>query len=884
MSDDTVARARAPRLNTLSFAIALALGSTAVQAATITVTDPGDAGTVSTCTLRQAVAAHNLVGAVGACAAGSASGDTIVFLTSVNAVTLDSSLVANAAANLEIDGGAGLGQVSVSLASGQAGSVIVKGSNATSALTLTGLTITGGNAISNTGGGVYSSDSTTLSINHCVITNNTTTTTRGGGISASTVVITDSTVSNNSSAGIGGGVFASSNVTLTNTTISGNTAAGSGGGVYGNISSESSTISANSPNGWNGVQGDFRDTRIVDNHGFAALNCRGWNPTGHISLSNSIVSGNTGAVPPLAAAGNCYNITIVDSEVSANTDNSPPFKNSHAGLRGQNVIVRNSTFYNNRVLRGVYEWITSNAIYAAGSLTIANSTIADNSCDCNSFSRFDVWVPPVAQFDSSVIRNLATTSGSTPQGAHNIANKGASEYYSNIVNLSQLTSTITGNAALGPLADNGCAVKAGAASSAACVKTRSLGVGSVAINAGAAGSETTDQRGAGFPRVIGSAADIGAFEAPAGLLVVSGNGNAITDGDTTPSTPDFTDFGASHVGTAVSLTYVLSNTASVGPLDISGIVVSGANAADFVVTSPVAFPLVIAPNATSTLTLSFNPIAVGNRHATITLTNDGSAHPAYQFAVQGEGTTLPSAKPLSISVPFDTAQVLQLAGTDPSPNGLFIYAYALASGPSHGTLAFDPLIGRVTYTPNPTFSGSDAFTYTVTDVNGTSLPATVSLSVASASALVAQPASVSTAYLTPVTVALGATDPNPGISPISFVITTPPAHGTVTLGVPTASGTAPDGAHAIAAANGSVMATYTPAFNFNGTDTFAFTASNINGTSAPATVSIAVAKAIVPIAVPTPALSPWAWLALMGELGLAAWFALRRFARRGRRH
>ncbi len=669
----------------------------------------------------------------------------------MNAVTLDKFAGRQCAANLEIDGGAGLGQVSVSLASGQAGSVIVKGSNATSALTLTGLTITGGNAISNTGGGVYSSDSTTLSINHGVITNNTTTTTRGGGISASTVVITDSTVSNNSSAGIGGGVFASSNVTLTNTTISGNTAAGSGGGVYGNISSESSTISANSPNGWNGAQGDFRDTRIVDNHGFAALNCRGWNPTDHISLSNSIVSGNTGAVVPWAAAGNCYNITIVDSEVSANTDNSPPFKNRlHAGLRGQNVIVRNSTFYNNRALHGVDEWISSNAIYASGSLTVGNSTIADNSCDCNSFFR-------VSTCGCRRSRNSTAVSSETLQprmvrllqGAHNIANKGASEYYSNIVNLSQLTSTITGNAALGPLADNGCGVvKAGAASSAACVKTRSLGVGSVAINAGAAGSETTDQRGAGFPRVIGSSADIGAFEAPAGQLLVSGNGNAITDGDTTPSTADFTDFGASHVGTAVSLTYVLSNTASVGPLDISGIVVSGANAADFVVTSPVAFPLVIAPNATSTLTLTFNPVAVGNRHATITLANDGSAYPGHQFAVvQGEGTTLPSAMPLSISVPFDTAQVLQLAGTDPSPNGLFIYAYALASGPSHGTLAFDPLIGRVTYTPNPTFSGSDAFTYTVTDVNGTSLPATVSLSVASASALVAQPASVSTAYL-----------------------------------------------------------------------------------------------------------------------------------------
>jgi hypothetical protein len=43
-------------------------------------------------------------------------------------------------------------------------------------------------------------------------------------------------------------------------------------------------------------------------------------------------------------------------------------------------------------------------------------------------------------------------------------------------------------------------------------KTHALRPGSPAIDAGNDNGYTIDQRGTGFPRVIGSAADIGAFE------------------------------------------------------------------------------------------------------------------------------------------------------------------------------------------------------------------------------------------------------------------------------------------------------------------------------------------------------------------------------------
>ena len=66
---------------------------------------------------------------------------------------------------------------------------------------------------------------------------------------------------------------------------------------------------------------------------------------------------------------------------------------------------------------------------------------------------------------------------------------------------------------LEPLADNGCGISAGEESVAACAQTHALSSNSPAINAAETSTGLdTDQRGSGFPRVLGSAADIGAYE------------------------------------------------------------------------------------------------------------------------------------------------------------------------------------------------------------------------------------------------------------------------------------------------------------------------------------------------------------------------------------
>ncbi|MGK7903556.1 MAG: LamG-like jellyroll fold domain-containing protein [Hormoscilla sp.] len=154
------------------------------------------------------------------------------------------------------------------------------GSTTQIAVSLEGLTITGGSISGNDdGGGIYNSES--LSITNSTISNNSTGTgnnPRGGGINNNSgiVVITNSTISGNSAGADGGGIenFLGT-MTIANSTISNNSAAGYDGGgidnIVGTMTIANSTISGNSA-------GD--DGGGVKNSGM-------------ITITNSTISGNS---------------------------------------------------------------------------------------------------------------------------------------------------------------------------------------------------------------------------------------------------------------------------------------------------------------------------------------------------------------------------------------------------------------------------------------------------------------------------------------------------------------------------------------------------------------------------------------------------------------
>ncbi|MFP7753692.1 Ig-like domain-containing protein [Thermodesulfobacteriota bacterium B35] len=186
------------------------------------------------------------------------------------------------------------------------------------------------------------------------------------------------------------------------------------------------------------------------------------------------------------------------------------------------------------------------------------------------------------------------------------------------------------------------------------------------------------------------------------------------------------------------------------------------------------------------------------------------------YTVPPASATPPVAADGSASGPEDSAITGQLEVSNSS--GLPLQ-YAVQTGPASGTLSIEDATGRFTYTPLPDFSGSDSFTFTASNSNGESNPASIAITVTPVNDIpVALDTSIATSEDTAFTGQLTATDPDGDT--LTFTLATSPAGGSVTI--------SPAGAF-----------TYTPAANANGTDTFSFAVSD-GSASATAAVSVTI--------------------------------------------
>lgn len=117
---------------------------------------------------------------------------------------------------------------------------------------------------------------------------------------------------------------------------------------------------------------------------------------------------------------------------------------------------------------------------------------------------------------------------------------------------------------------------------------------------------------------------------------VQGNTANIPAGNTAISVTNNTDFGLMNTGVSQTKTYVIQN-AGPGSLNISSIGISGANAGDFTLVNPPAFPVILAANASQTITVKFTPAFASTRNAMINIYNNDYSEAIYDFAVQGQG-------------------------------------------------------------------------------------------------------------------------------------------------------------------------------------------------------------------------------------------------------
>ncbi len=163
--------------------------------------------------------------------------------------------------------------------------------------------------------------------------------------------------------------------------------------------------------------------------------------------------------------------------------------------------------------------------------------------------------------------------------------------------------------------------------------------------------------------------------------------------------------------------------------------------------------------------------------------------------------------------------VIALTGSDVDGDALTLSIY---DEPQHGTLTLHPQFatnGRLSYTPNPGYTGPDSFTFKVSDGTEDSASATVSLEVVHVNRPpVADSSTVTAEEDTPLPIILAATDPE--AEPLAYAIATDPANGAL-------EGVMPE-------------LRYVPNPNFSGTDAFTYSVTDSQGATATAAVTIEV--------------------------------------------
>jgi len=198
---------------------------------------------------------------------------------------------------------------------------------------------------------------------------------------------------------------------------------------------------------------------------------------------------------------------------------------------------------------------------------------------------------------------------------------------------------------------------------------------------------------------------------------IFGNGVGIPDGDTSPMASDSTYFGTVQVGNVTRIvTYTIENN---GPatLNLTGpwplVNISGLHSGDFSVYSAPSSS--IAPGASTTFRIEFDPVAAGDRFATLTVENNDLNEGDYSFDIQGLGEYL--SAPLSeINVRGGVYSIPNGDAIPETADGTHFGSVALDGGTAVSTFSIDNTGSEdlvLTSLPIVTVQGSHAADFSV---------------------------------------------------------------------------------------------------------------------------------------------------------------------------
>jgi MBG domain (YGX type)/Right handed beta helix region len=411
-----------------------------------------------------------------------------------------------------------------------------------------------GNTASVDGGGVSNELGGSLTVSGTTIYNNSASLS-GGGIfndSSSAVTVLSSTLSGNTASSNGGGVENAGRETVSGTSFTFNSASGDGGGVdnFGTLTVSNSVVLSNSAWSGGGICDESGGTLAVSGSSFTGnlgetsgggINSSGTATVSGCSFTNNSTflsqipgtlgggvfnqNGGTLAVSYSSFTGNsAYEGGGIDNYGTATVSYSAFTSNSAAGDGGGIANPSGTVTLTNCTVGGNTSGGDGGGMSdPSGTVTLTNCTVSGNTSQSAGGGIANGQGSGNVTLNNTIVAgNISTVADDDdifgqilPASAFNLIGDG-----SGIFNLADLNgpapSNLIGTTAdpinplLGPLAKNG-----------GPTLTMALLPGSPAINAGSnalAVDPTTgqplpyDQRGPGFPRIVGKSVDIGAYE------------------------------------------------------------------------------------------------------------------------------------------------------------------------------------------------------------------------------------------------------------------------------------------------------------------------------------------------------------------------------------
>ncbi len=213
--------------------------------------------------------------------------------------------------------------------------------------------------------------------------------------------------------------------------------------------------------------------------------------------------------------------------------------------------------------------------------------------------------------------------------------------------------------------------------------------------------------------------------------------------------------------------------------------------------------------------------ARGNVDVSLRPTAFGAAAIASELQDNEDFNEPPVAAPDAAELDEDSTVTINVLANDSDPDYGDTLSVVGITQPAHGVVAINE-DGSVTYTPVANYNGPDSFTYTVSDADGETDTALVSVTVNPVNDVpvaVDDVASLDEDSSTVIDVLANDSDIDGDV--LSVAAVTQPAHG-------------------VAVVNADGTVTYTPVANYNGADSFTYTVTDPDGATDTALVSVTV--------------------------------------------